>query len=178
MKSLSQRYARALVDVALENNIAETVRTELSEFATLVVDSADLRNFLASPAIPRAQKSALIGQIAGRMGASETLKNFLLVLADNRRTGELNEIVVAYTEQLYARLGIADVYVTSARELDEGQKKEMTGALERLTKKKISAQYWVDPELIGGAVVRIGSTIYDGSVRQQLERLRARLASE
>ena len=178
MKSLSQRYARALVDVALEKKIAEQVRTELSEFAMLVLDSADLRNFLASPAVPRAQKSALIEKIAVRMGASETLKNFLLVLVDNRRTSELDEMVVAYQEQLYTRLGIADVYVTSAQELNDAQKNEMTGALELLTKKKVSAQYWVDPELIGGAVVRIGSTIYDGSVRQQLERLRAQLASE
>jgi F-type H+-transporting ATPase subunit delta len=110
-----------------------------------------------------------------RLGASKTLLNFLFVLIDNRRANLLDEIQAAYQEQLYARLGVADVYVMSARELNEPEKKELAGALEKLTGKRVEAHYGVDPELIGGAVVRIGSTIYDGSVRGQLNALRSRL---
>jgi F-type H+-transporting ATPase subunit delta len=175
---LSQRYAKALVDVAVEQGKADQVKHELSAFAALVSESADLRNFLASPAVPRPQKQAVAGKLVERLGASKTLLNFLFVLIDNRRANLLDEIQAAYQEQLYARLGVADVYVMSARELNEPEKKELAGALEKLTGKRVEAHYGVDPELIGGAVVRIGSTIYDGSVREQLNRMRDWLARE
>lgn len=178
MKGLAQRYARALVDVALEQKQTERVKEELSAFTRLAAESADLRNFLTSPAVPRPQKQAVIEKLIERLGASKTLLNFLLVLIENRRTGMLDEIRVAFHEQLYARLGVADAYVTSARDLGDAEKTELARALEKITKKRVETHYGVDPELIGGAVVRIGSTIYDGSVREQLNRLRERLAAE
>lgn len=178
MNVLSQRYAKALVDVVVEQGNADQVKHELSAFAALAAESADLRNFLASPAVPRPQKQAVVRKLAERLGASKTLLNFLLVLIDNRRANLLDEIQGAYQEQLYARLGVADVYVMSARELGEPDKKELAQALEKLTGKRVEAHYGVDPELIGGAVVRIGSTIYDGSVREQLNRMRNWLAAE
>lgn len=177
MKALTQRYAEALLDVALEQGVTEAVRIELAAFAALVAESADLRNFLASPAVPRPQKHAVIEKLVERLGASRTLLNFLLVLIEHHRSGLLDEIRVAYHEQLYARLGVADAYVTSARELNEPEKADLARTLERLTGKRVEAHYGIDPELIGGAVVRIGSTIYDGSVREQLNRLRERLAA-
>jgi F-type H+-transporting ATPase subunit delta len=175
---LSQRYAKALVDVAVEQGKADQVKHELTAFAALTAESADLRNFLASPAVPRPQKHAVVSKLVERLGASKTLLNFLLVLIDNRRASLLDEIQAAYQEQLYARLGVADVYVMSARDLSEPEKTELARALEKLTGKRVEAHYGVDPELIGGAVVRIGSTIYDGSVREQLNRMRDWLATE
>lgn len=178
MKALAQRYASALVDVALEQGTAEQIKRELAGFTNLLAESADLGTLLSSPAVPRASKQAVIERLVARMGASRTLRNFLFVIVENRRSALLPQIRQAFEAQLYARLGVAEAHVTSVQELSAQQKSELTRVLERLTGKRVEARYALDSALIGGAVVRIGSTIYDGSVREQLERLRTRLASE
>jgi F-type H+-transporting ATPase subunit delta len=178
LKAVAQRYARALADVAIEQGSAEAVRAELAAFAQAVNESADLRNFLANPAVARPQKQAVIEKLVARMGGSRTLRNFLLVLADNRRAGLLREISEAFEAELRARLGVAKAEVTSARDLNDEERKALVRTLEQLTGKRVETSYFLNPELIAGAQVRIGSTIYDGSVREQLNRLRSRLASE
>ncbi len=178
MKAIAQRYARALADVVIEHGSAESVKAELSAFAQAVNDSADLRNFLANPAVARPQKQAVIEKLMVRTGGSKTLRNFLLVLVDNRRAALLREISAAFEEELRARLGVAKAEVTSARNLSEEERQELVRMLERLTGKRVETSYSLNPELIAGAQVRIGSTIYDGSVREQLNRMRSRLASE
>ena len=178
MSGLAQRYAAALADVALEQGAAEPIRKNLEDFCEAFAGSPDLGNFLISPGVSRANKTAVIEKIAARIGAGKIFRNFLLVLADNRRTALLPEIALAYHAVLLERMGIAEAQVTSPSELTSAQRKELNAALERLTGKKVEARYSLDPALMGGAVVRIGSTIYDGSVREQLERLRTRLASE
>lgn len=178
MKALAQRYARALVDVAVEQKKSEDVRKELAAFADLMRESAELRNLLASPAVPREKKLAVIDALAGRMDFSKAFRNFLCVLVDNRRTTMLPQIHEAFVAQLLERLGVTHAQVTTARELAAGEKTELCRALERLTGRRIEAEYKLDAKLIGGAVVRIGSTVYDGSVREQLNRLRASLAKE
>jgi F-type H+-transporting ATPase subunit delta len=100
------------------------------------------------------------------------------VLVDNRRTALLGQIREAFEAQLLERLGVTQAQVTTARELAANEKSELSKALERLTGKRIEAEYKLDAAMIGGAVVRIGSTVYDGSVREQLNRLRASLAKE
>jgi F-type H+-transporting ATPase subunit delta len=112
------------------------------------------------------------------LDASRTLRNFLCVVLDRRRTALLPEIQRAFDARLDERQGITRADVTSARELADAEKAELRGALERLSGQRVEADYRLDPALIAGAVVRIGSTIYDGSARAQIERLRARLASE
>lgn len=178
MKVLAQRYARALAEVALEKGTAEAMRKELAAFVTLFAESQDLRNLLASPAVAREKKQAVLARLVQRMGASGELQNFLFVVVDNRRSGLLPQIQLAFEAYLHERLGLAQAHVVSARELSPKEKMELGKALESVTGMKVEARYELDPELIGGAVVRIGSTIYDGSVREQLNRLRARLASE
>lgn len=178
MKAVANRYARALADVVIGHNTAEAVKAELSAFAQMVSESADLRNFLANPAVARANKQAVIGKLIERLQGSKTLRNFLLVLVDNRRAGLLGEISEAFEAELRARLGVAKAEVTSARDLSSEQRTELVRTLEQLTGKRVEATYGLDPELIAGAQVRIGSTVYDGSVRQQLNRMRSRLASE
>lgn len=178
MKAVAQRYASALADVALEQKTAEKVKAELGSFVDLVGDSADLRNFLASPAVQREPKQAVVEKLVTRLGASKTLRNFLFVLVENRRTQVLPEIQQAYERELNTRLGIAEAHVVSARELSAAERAELEKSLGKITGKRIKAMYGEDPSLIGGAVVWIGSTVYDGSVRTQLERLRAKLASE
>lgn len=178
MRAVAQRYAGALADVVIAQGEAEKVKKELAGFVALVEESADLRNMLATPAVTREQKQAVIEKLLGRLGAGKTLKNFLFVLADNRRAGLLAQIQPAFEEELLARQGIAEAQVTSARELTGVEKQELTAALAKLTGKRVEAKYALEAELIGGAVARIGSTIYDGSVREQLRRLQAKLATE
>jgi F-type H+-transporting ATPase subunit delta len=175
---LAQRYAAALADVALERKNPAAVKRELASFAGAYQESADLRNFLASPAVDFALKHSLIEKLAEEMDLSLTVRNFLFLLVDNRRAELLREILPVFEVELNSRLGIAEAQVTSARELAAEEKKELMQALERVSGKKIEARYSLDESLLGGAVVQIGSTIYDGSVREQLERLRARLEAE
>jgi len=178
LRALAQRYASALADVAIEHGTAEQVKSELTGFVGLLAESADLRNFLASPAVLWATKQAVIEKLVARLESSQTLRNFLFVVVQHRRSPLLPQIHEAFEEQLRARLGVAEAQVLSPEELSPEQKADLTRLLERLTGKSIETRYGLDPELIGGAVVRIGSTVYDGSVRQQLNRLRTRLASE
>jgi len=178
LKALAERYAGALVDVALENKQADQVKQELAAFAAIMRESAELTAFLANPSIARLAKHAALEQIVERMGASRTLRNYLFVIVDQRRAGMLIEIQEAFSRLLDARQGIMQAAVTSATELTEQERAELGAALGKLTGQKVQAQFTTDSALIGGAVVRIGSTIYDGSVRTQLERMRAKMISE
>ena len=178
MKALAERYAGALVDVALENKQAGQVKQELAAFAAMVRESPELHAFLSNPSIARASKHAAIEQLVSRMGASRTLRNYLFVIVNQRRAGILPEIEQAFSALLDARQGITQAAVTSAAYLTAKERAELDAALAKLTRQKVQAQFKTDPALIGGAVVRIGSTIYDGSLRSQLDRLRARMISE
>ena len=178
MKSASLQYANALADVVLEQGAAEPVRKQLAEFVRLYEESANLRNFLASPAVERETKHAVIEKLGARLGASKVIRNFLFVVIDNRRIHSLPEILESFERVLQQREGVAEAEVASAAEMNESQKASLMKTLERATGKKIVAKYSLKPELLGGAVVRIGDTIYDGSVRTQLNQLRARLAAE
>ena len=178
MKALAERYAGALVDVALANHQADQVKQELAAFAALVRESPDLHAFLSNPSIARAAKHSAIEAIVDRMGASRTLRNYLFVIVDQRRAAMLIEIEQAFSALLDARQGIMQATVTSAGELTAEERAELDAALAKLTGRKVQPRFQTNPELIGGAVVKIGSTIYDGSVRAQLDRLRARMISE
>jgi len=178
LRTVTGEYAGALADVALASGRAEALRGEVRAFAELAAGSADLRNFLESPAVSREAKQDLLGKLVGRMGASGELRNFLYVLVDHHRTGLLPEIAREFETTILNRLGVAEASITSARELSAPQKQKLAGTLESVTGKKIEARYAVDPTLVGGLVVRIGSTVYDGSVRAQLVRMAARLTQE
>lgn len=178
MRSIAQHYADALADVAVSDNTAARVRGDLADFLALLRESPDLNTVLTSPAVPRKNKHAVAEALVDRLGASRTLRNFLFVVLDQRRMALLPEIEIAFEAQLDERLGVARADVTSAHELGTPERAQLNGALIRLTGRRVEAQYRLDPTLIAGAVVRLGSTIYDGSVRTQLERLRAQLASQ
>lgn len=178
MKALAERYAAALVDVALANHQADQVKQELAQFAGMMRESPDLHAFLSNPSIARAAKHSAVEALVARMGASRTLRNYLFVIVDQRRAAMLGEIEQAFTRLLDTRQGVTQAKVSSASALTAQEQAELAAALTKLTGQRVLAQYTTDPALIGGAVVRIGSTIYDGSVRTQLERLRARMISE
>lgn len=178
MKSASLQYANALADIVLEQGAAEPARKQLGDFAAAYVESAELRNFLASPAITREMKHGVIEKLIARLGASRIIRNFLFVIVDNQRTHLLPDIVDSFELVLRQRQGVAEADVQSAVALNDPQKSALLKTLERLTGKKIQAKYSLESQLLGGAVVRIGDTIYDGSLRNRLNRLRARLAAE
>lgn len=178
MKSASLQYANALADIALEQGAAQPVLQQLADFGTLCTASAELRNFLASPAVDRGAKHRVIEKLIARLGASKMVRNFLFVIADHQRTHILPEIITAFQEVVRQRQGIAEAEIFSAVELSAAQKAEFASTLERLTGKRVEAKYSLEPGLLGGARVRIGDTIYDGSLRNRLNKLRTRLAAE
>jgi F-type H+-transporting ATPase subunit delta len=178
LKSASLQYATALADSALEQGAAEPARKQLEEFRAVYQESLELRNFLGSPAISREAKHGVIEKLVARLGASRIIRNFLFVMTDNQRVHLLPQIEETFKEVLRQRQGVAEAQVTSAVELSDGQKASLLQALERLSGKKIQANYSLEPGLLGGAVVRVGDTIYDGSVRNRLNQLRTQLASE
>ncbi len=178
MKSASLQYANALADIAVAQGAAEPVLKQLNDFGATYADSAELRNFLSSPAVTREAKHGVIEKIAARMGANKILRNFLFIIADRQRMHMLLEIIAAFQEVIRQRQGIAEAEISSAAELSAAQKTEFKKTLERLTGKRVEPKYSLDPALLGGAVVRIGDTIYDGSLRNRLNDLRARLAAE
>jgi len=174
------RYARALVDVvtAPQSQIdPKKVVEELKSFETLLSEIPELRIVAASPAIPPAQKRAVIDQIAPLAGLSMVSRNFLKVILEHERMGDLTEMIEGFQTLLNEKLGIAVAEVTSARPLDEGEKILLASALKVRTGQQVQVSYAQDPGLIAGVVARVGSTVYDGSVRGQLDRLRAELTS-
>jgi len=178
LRSASLQYATALADIALEQGAAEPVKKQLEDFGAAYGESAELRNVLANPAVELAAKHGVIEKLAARLGASRIVRNFLFIVADNQRTHLLPEILKTFDDVIRQRQGMAEAEVTSAAELTAPQKTQLQQTLERLTGRKIQAKYSLDPGLLGGVVVRIGDTIYDGSVRNRLNQMRARLAAE
>jgi F-type H+-transporting ATPase subunit delta len=178
LKSASLQYATALADIVMEQGAAEPTRKQLEDFRAAFDESAELRNFLASPAISKQDKHGVIEKLVARLGASRIIRNFLFVMADNQRVHLLPEITDTFEEVLRQRQGVAEAEITSAAALTDAQKSALIQTLQRLSGKKIQAKYSLDPGLLGGALVRVGDTIYDGSVRSRLNQLRAQLASE
>jgi F-type H+-transporting ATPase subunit delta len=172
------QYANALADVVLQQGAAEPTRKQLADFEAAYAESAELRNFMASPAVPREAKHGVIEKLVARLGASRIIRNFLFVIVDNQRTHLLPDIAASFEQVLRQRQGVAEAEVSSAAPLNDRQKAALLRNLESVTGKKIQANYSLNPELLGGAVVRVGDTIYDGSIRNQLNRLRKRLAAE
>jgi F-type H+-transporting ATPase subunit delta len=176
--AVSARYAAALADVAFEEKSADAIKRDFAAFASTYSSSADLRNSLEGPAVSREAKLHVVQKIAALMNLAPAVRNFLCVLVDNRRTEMLYEIQEAFHVELNSRLGIAEADVTSSRELSAEERATLTAALTKRTGKKIEARFHEDKSLVGGAVVRVGSTVYDGSVREQLTRLREQLEAE
>src|SRR5574341_920539 len=173
MAAVASRYARALADLAIEKHLdpAQTV-AELSALADVVAQSQPLRTVLENPSVPSRQKLGVLDSLVARLAVSRYVRNFVAVVMDHRRIGALPEIAHQFALELDSRLGFAEAEITSARELAEAEKSDLTARLEKMTGRKIRPRYRQDPQVLGGAVIRIGSTVYDGTVRGQLLRLK------
>jgi F-type H+-transporting ATPase subunit delta len=178
---LAARYANALADVITAPNSGTTPeRTigELRAFELALHSSPELQNALVTPAIPGSRKKAVVGRIAEILKLSRITRNFLFVLVDHRRIPALSGIIHNLEEVLDQRLGLARAEVASAAELTEEQQRALHAQLERISGKRLRMGFKIDQALIGGALARIGSTVYDGSVRGQLAALERRLSME
>ena len=178
MKSASLQYAKALADIALAQGAGDAALRQLTDFREAYTESAELRNFLASPAVDREAKHGVIEKLVARLGVSKIVRNFLFVVIDHGRMHILPEIADSFQEVIRERQGIAEAEIFSAFELSTAQKAEFAFTLERMTGQRIEPKYSLDPTLLGGAVVRIGDAIYDGSVRNRLNEMRSKLTGE
>ena len=178
MSAVLGRYARAYADVAVKNKLnSEKTIAEFQQMADVVNSSRELRNVLQNPAVSREQKLKLLDSIIQHIGATKMLRNFLAVLIDNRRIGNIGDLLEQFKQELDRRLGIAEAKVSSVRELSSTEKTSLERQLADITGMTVRATYSQDATLLGGVLVRVGSTIYDGSVQGRLQRMRQELAT-
>jgi F-type H+-transporting ATPase subunit delta len=181
LSALATRYASALADVVTTGASAmppQDAAGQLRSFEAALQLSLELRSALITPAVPLARKRAVVGRVAEILNLSRIARNFLMVLVDHRRIAALPKIIQRFEEVIDERLGFARAEVVSARDLTEPQRTALSAELERLSGKRVRMQFAVDGSLIGGVIARIGSTVYDGSVRGQLEALEQRLTAD
>jgi F-type H+-transporting ATPase subunit delta len=178
MAAVLGRYARAYAEVVVKHKLnPEKTVAEFQEIADLVNSSRELRNVLQNPAVSREQKHKLLDAIIQRVGATKVLRNFLAVLVDHGRIGHIGDLLEQFKRELDRRLGIAEAKVISVRELSAAEKKSLEQQLAAITGMSVRATYSKDVTLLGGVLVRVGSTIYDGSVQGRLQRMRQELAN-
>jgi F-type H+-transporting ATPase subunit delta len=177
MAAVVSRYARALADVIAKDKLdAATAIAQLRSLTDAFQASAELREVWESPAIAAEQKHKLLDALAAKAGVSyRQVRNFIAVLIDHERIALLPEIAAQVELEINVRGNRIDAEIVSARELTSEQRGALLAQIARLTGKTVLPRYATDQSLIGGVKVRVGSTIYDGSVRGQLERMRRQL---
>jgi F-type H+-transporting ATPase subunit delta len=164
--SIASTYARAFADVVLSARLDANRAIEgLRGIAGLLSESPELRRVWENPAVPADQKRRLLDAIVHREGIEPHVRNLIAVLIDHRRVQFLSRITEQLEKELDARLGFAEAHITSEAQI------------EKVTGKKIRARFGLDASLLGGAVVCVGSTIYDGSVKGQLEKIKQAISS-
>lgn len=175
VETVARRYATALADVVMKSGETETVKTELKTWETMMHSNADLQNAFGNPAIAHANKEKVLESLLAKAKPSKTTANFLRVLLRNDRLTELREINDKFASVLDERSGVVTAEVTSARPLSEAEKSAFQANIAKLTGKKVNLNFKQDENIIGGVVTRVGSTVYDGSVKTQLENLKQQL---
>jgi F-type H+-transporting ATPase subunit delta len=174
-ETVARRYANALADVVTKNGEASIIRVELSQFQNLMNETPQLTEVFRNPAVPHEQKSRLLETLIARTKPTKTTANFLRVLLRNARLGELKLVNQRFAHVLEVRAGIVSADITTAQPLSPEQQTALQTKLQMMTGKKVNLNFKIDAEIIGGVVTRIGSTVYDGSVKNQLEQLREKM---
>lgn len=175
LSAVASRYARALVDVVTEPGSgidAGTATAQLRQVATMIAASDDLKGALLSPAVSPSRKRAVLAKV---IDVHTKIRNFLYVVIDHRRLHELPSIVDAFEFLIDQHLGFVRADVSSATVLTSAQQESLQAQLSRMAGKEAKIKFRTDPALVAGVIARVGSTVYDGSVKGQLERLRATL---
>lgn len=169
---IARRYARALLNLAAEDDAIEEVGTGLAELAEMVRQSEDLREFLASPKVSQADQEQAVAELAGRMQPHRLLDVFVRYLCHKRRMLLLEDIHRVYRELADTRLGRAQAELIVATDLSGEVVQRLHRHIEALAGKDVELEVTVDPGILGGAITRIGSTVWDGSLRNKLRQIR------
>ena len=178
MSAFAARYARALADVVLSAHLnASDIQSQLNDFAAAWHASAGLREVFTDPSFPAEQKVAILDKMNARLGMTREARNFIAVLINHNRIQSLDDVLAEFRHVMNAQLGIAEVQVTTARVLNDEERNNLKTRIAEMTKTQVSATFHEDTSLLGGAIVQVGSTVYDGSVRGRLGRLKEELAA-
>ena len=177
IETIARRYGSALADSVLASGESETVKTELAGWNQTFAASTELQTVFSNPSIAHTGKERVLEALLKASAPSKTTANFLRVLLQNGRIGDLSAVNNRFTSILEERSGTVSAEVISARELPVAEREEFKVNLEKLTGKNVKIAYKIDESIIGGAVTRIGSTVYDGSVKTKLENLKEQLVN-
>lgn len=176
LRTSATRYAKALFDVALaEKNDLAQVDRDLQDLVAMMSASPDLAQASGRSGVTEAARKSLMEAVADKMSLSAPVKKLLVLLAESRKLNLVPDLAIAYRERLLAHQNIVRADVTSAVALSPESTKALADSLGKVTGKQVELSVSVDPELLGGVVAKIGSTVYDGSVRTQLARMRQEL---
>jgi F-type H+-transporting ATPase subunit delta len=177
MSVAASRYARALIDVLYPAK-AELGLAQLRRFSSVLSEQADARIVLENPTVGTDQRKNLLNKIGDALSFDTSIRNFLGLLIERNRLDLLDEIISRYEGIFDEKSGVVRARVTSALELDSEQQRQVAAKLEQITGKKVKMEVAVDASLIGGLVAQVGSTIYDGSIRQQLQAFKNSLTQQ
>ena len=169
---LAGRYAAALFDLADERHALDAVAGDLRELRAMLHDSGDLMRLLRSPVLTRDEQGKAIAALAERAGLTELTRSFLGVVAGNRRLFAVSEMIEAYLRTLAERRGEVTAEVTVAQPLDESRQAALMEQLRRAVGARVAVDIRVDPALLGGMIVKVGSRMVDASLSSRLQRLR------
>jgi F-type H+-transporting ATPase subunit delta len=176
--AVANRYARALADVVARTGDYRSVERELGDFVAVYRESAELRDLFETPAVPLEDKKKVLEVILPRLGTSTTTANFLRVVLSKYRMKALEEMDQAFQRIANQRLGVVRVKVFSAQALRETERGAVSARFEEVTGRRVEVEFQEQAELLGGILAQIESTVYDGSVRGHLQRIRQRLMGE
>jgi F-type H+-transporting ATPase subunit delta len=176
MAAFVSRYATAFLEVVTAAKLdTAAINRQIGDFLGTWDGSPELREFFVNPAIPAVQKVGFLDTLNAKLGLRKELRNLLAVLIDNGRIGAVSEVAAAYRQLLQEQLGIRQAEIVTARELGAAERKALVAEIGKLAGSRIEASFKLDAAILGGTVVRIGSTVYDGSVRGRLDRLKEAL---
>ncbi len=177
MAAFTLRYARAFQQVSAAQHLnTDAVRAQLEDFAGTLDGSRELREFLLNPSLQQTDKLKVLDAVAGRIGMEKTVRNFIAVLMDHQRLDALPEIVTEYGVLADEATGIGDVEIVSAKELSQDERNLLKWKAGELAGSDVRVTWSRDESLLGGAIIRLGSRVYDGSVRGQLQQMQQHLA--
>ena len=176
LQTIARRYGTALADVAIARGEEKEVQQELDQWAAMIEANPQLKEVFANPTIVYDHKRKVLEELIARTGVQQTTGSFLRVLLQNQRLSQLREIAVRYGQVLDERGGVVAAHVTTARPIPEELKASLRETLTAATGRRVRLSFTTDESIIGGLVAQIGSTIFDGSVQNQLERLAADMA--
>ena len=177
-QTVARRYASALADVTMARGEATEVQAELTAWEQMMLANASLLEVFSNPTVAYEQKGKVLNELISRTRVRPTTANFLRLLLKNQRLAELPQVNAKLAQVLDERAGVITAQVTSARTVPDAARVSLEEKLGKLTGKKVRLTFGTDESLLGGIVTRMGSTIYDGSVRDQLRRLGEELAGQ